>query len=248
VLKEWLTMFRDLRRLSGAVWPIGMVAIYAVALGSEERAAPIGSPGLTFWLSAGSLALIPWGASLGISIYAFGTERRNIHLLRSLPFRAPTLLLAKILASLLPVAAVAEAAVVVVCVAQGASVGQSLGIAAIVAWAAVGYVTIDTASAAVSPNFEAEQVQRATTFLGRLFGFAAGSLFTVTSALAIGRLVLFATGTPTALGDLLDWAPAGIEPLGWPLVVLCGSAAALTVVMVATIAQGRLKQLIETGE
>jgi hypothetical protein len=103
ILKEWLTMGRDLRRLSGAVWPLGMVAIYTVLLSRGQDAAPASAPGLEFWIRCGTLALVPWGASLGVSIFAFGTERRQVQLLRSLPVRPGTILRAKVLANLAPV-------------------------------------------------------------------------------------------------------------------------------------------------
>ena len=59
VVKGWLTMGRDLCRLSGAVWPLGMVAVYTVVLGRQETRAPEDAPRLDFWLSSGSQALVP---------------------------------------------------------------------------------------------------------------------------------------------------------------------------------------------
>jgi hypothetical protein len=247
VLKEWLTMIRDLRRLSGAVWPLGMVAIYTVLLSRGEEAAPAGAPGLAFWISCGTLALVPWGASLGISIYAFGTERRQIQLLRSLPVRPGTILRAKVLASLVPVLALGEAAALVVGLGQGATAGQYLGLLALVAWASVGYVLIDTAAAAIAPNFAAEQVQRSTGFSGRLVGFFAGAIFTVASGAAAARLVFSAAGTPDALRPAFAWEIAGVAPLGWPLIALAASVAVLDVLLFASIAERRVAAIIENG-
>jgi len=248
VVKEWLTMGRDLRRLSGAVWPLGMVAVYTVVLGRQEARVPAETPALDFWLSSGSLALVSWGASLGVSIYAFGTERRNVHLLRSLPVRPSRILAAKTLASLIPVLIVAEAAAVIVSLAQGASIGELIGMSALVGWATIGYVVVDTAAAAVAPNFEAAHIQRSTTLLGRAFGFAAGVIFTIGTAAAAGRLILFATGVPTNLRPALDLRAGGITPLGWPLVVAGATVASLTILVVLLIARDRLEEIIRTGE
>jgi hypothetical protein len=248
VLKEWLTMIRDLRRLSGAVWPLGMVGIYTVLLSRGEQTAPAGAPDLAFWIRCGTLALVPWGASLGISIYAFGTERRQIHLLRSLPVGPSTILRAKVLASLVPVLVLGEAAATIVGLAQGATPGQHLGLAALVAWASVGYVLIDTAAAAIAPNFEAEQVQRSTGVSGRLVGFIAGAVFTLASGAAAARLIFYAAGTPDALRPALTWEIAGLTPLGWPLVAFAATVALLDVVLFASIAERRVAEIIQIGE
>jgi len=119
---------------------------------------------------------------------------------------------------------------------------------ALVAWASIGYVTIDTGSAAVAPNFGAEQVQRATSFLGRVFGFATGATFTIATALAACRLILFTTGTPASLRPLLEWEIAGVAAFGWPLVALAGTIASLIVLAVFLIAEARLEQVVQNGE
>ena len=244
ILKEWLTMFRDLRRLSGAVWPLGMVAVYTVLLSREQSEVPVGAPGLAFWMSCGTLALVPWGASLGISIYAFGTERRQIHLLRVLPVRPRTLLMAKVLASLVPVMVLSGTAAIVVGSIQGATIGQLLGLLGLVAWATVGYVAIDTATSAIAPNFEAEQVQRTTALAGRIVGFAAGAVFTLASGAAAARLVLFATGVPDDLQVLLGSNADGLQPFGWPLVIAGAAIAALVVAFMLAIAHERVAAVV----
>lgn len=248
VVKEWLTMGRDFRRLSGAVWPLGMVAVYTVVLSRQQTPVPVDAPALDFWLASGSLALVPWGASLGVSVYAFGTERRNIQLLRTLPVAPGRMLLAKTLASLIPVLLLAEAAAVIVSVGQGASGGELAGMVGLVAWATVGYVVVDTAAAAIAPNFEAAHVQRATTLLGRTFGFAAGAIFTVATAAAAGRLILFATSVPASLKGPLGVEIEGVTPLGWPLVVAGAAVAVLTLLVVLVIARDRLEEIVRSGE
>jgi ABC-2 type transport system permease protein len=216
VLKEWLVMFRDLRRLSGAIWPVGMVAVYTIALSRQNNHSSSGE--LRFWLSNAPLALLPWGASLGISIYAFGTEGRNLELLRSAPVRPRGIFFAKAFASFVPVLIAAEAATLIVTTARSASGEQTFGMVAIVAWAAVGYVLIDASASALSPNFDADHVQRSTSFAGRANGIIIGAAFGIFSAIAIGRMILFSVEPPESLRSALHWQTGGVSLLGWPLV------------------------------
>jgi len=247
VIKEWPTMFRDFHRLSGAVWPLSMVGIYSIVLSRGKNQAPVGAPELAFWLNAGSAALLPWGASLGIALFLFGTERRAFHLLRSLPLSVWSLLYAKIYASYVPVVLATGCATLIISLVHGATYVQLLGMLAIVCWGSAGYVIIDTCAAAVAPNFAAEHVQRATMFVGRAMSFVTGAVFTVTSGIAISRIVLFATGVPTALRGVTGVRIAGIAPLGWPLVVIMTALALLTLVLALLLAENRLRIIVRDG-
>jgi ABC-type transport system involved in multi-copper enzyme maturation permease subunit len=246
VLKEWLTLFRDTRRLSGVVWPLGVVLVYAVASG-RRQASVGGSEAYRFWLSNAWLALVPWGVSLGLSLYAVGTERRNIDLLRLLPLSPRQIVLGKVVASFVPIVLFSAAIAVIVSVVGGASPSQIAGMLALVAWTSVGFVVADTAAAAIAPNFEADHVQRTTDLVGRAFGLAAGSAFGLLTSVAATRLVLFAVGTPEPLEPVLNWQLLGIAPLGWPLVVAALSGAALLLVAVVRIAEDSFAQLIRNG-
>jgi hypothetical protein len=113
-----------------------------------------------------------------------------------------------------------------------------------VAWASAGYVLIDTAAAAIAPNFEAEQVQRTTSIAGRLVGFAAGALFTIATGAAAARLIFFAADTPASFRPALSWEVGGVTPLGWPLVVAATAVALLDVALFAALAERRVAALI----
>jgi ABC-2 type transport system permease protein len=245
VVKEWLVMFRDLRRLSGAFWPLGMVAVYTVAL---TRSGQRGSNDeLNFWLANGALALLPWGASLGISIYAFGTEGRNFELLRVAPMLARRLFFAKTIASFVPVLIGTEVATLIVTLVGQASLVQIFGMAGVVAWAALGYVLIDTAAAAIEPNFDAEHVQRSTALGGRFFGFFAGAAFGVCSMLSVGRILLFSVEPPSVLEGALAWRVGAFAPLGWPLIVVAAFLSFGVVTFSITVAVANLNRLISEG-
>jgi ABC-2 type transport system permease protein len=245
VVKEWLTILRDLKRLSGIIWPLGVVAVYGVS--SARQYSPHGSGDYRFWQANAALALVPWAVSLGLSIYAFGSEQRTINLLRLLPVSPRRLYLAKLIAALIPVLILSEIIAVVVAIATGGSVLEIAGMTLAVAWGALGFVTIDTAAAAFAPNFEADHIQRSTEMVGRAFGMAAGAAFGLASAIAAARLIFFTGGVPRPLQPAFDWQVLGVHPLGWPLVIAAFAAACAILAIVVRIATDRIDDLIRHG-
>lgn len=246
VLKEWLVLIRDLRRLAGAIWPVGIVIVYTILLG-RGNGSDFGSRDLVFWSRNGSLALLPWGLSLGISVYSYGSEGRNVHLLRMLPFSAVKVFSIKVLASLLPVAAVSVGAAILSLWFRGAPLLPSMQLLALMAWMVTGFVVIDTAAAAMAPNFDTDQVQRTISMAGRLFSFVAGGVFAVATILAAGRLIMMKAQPPASVKDLLSIDAGGFEPFGWPLVIVAGLAALGIVSLSAAFAIRQTDRLIDSG-
>ncbi|HKG26667.1 MAG TPA: hypothetical protein VKB09_13530, partial [Thermomicrobiales bacterium] len=244
VVKEWLTIARDLKRLSGVIWPLGVVAIYGV---SSSRNRSAGDDSFGFWEMNAALALVPWAISLGLSIYAFGSEQRTINLLRLLPIGPRRLFAAKAIAAFVPVLILSEVIELVVAVATGGGWLDVGAMLVLVAWGAVGFVTIDTVAAAFAPNFEADHIQRSTELVGRAFGMAAGAAFGFASALAVMRLIFFATGVPRGLESIFDLRALGVYPFGWPLVVAALVVACGILVVVVRIATDRIEDLIRHG-
>ncbi|MDQ4099102.1 MAG: hypothetical protein M3121_01215, partial [Chloroflexota bacterium] len=246
VHKEWLVLFRDMRRLTGAAWPVGLVLIYTVVLGRGSDSA-FGSDDLRFWSRNGSLALLPWGLSLGISVYSVGSEGRNVHLLRALPMSAGQIFLAKVLASMLPVAFISLSAASASLWLRDAPLLPAIELLALIAWMVVGYVVIDTAAAALAPNFESDQIQRTIGLTGRLFSFAAGSVFGVATVIAAGRLVLLPLDPPASIAGILSIDAGGVEIFGWPLIVLSIGIAVAVVGFSSLIAIEQTRRLILSG-
>lgn len=244
VVKEWLTIVRDLKRLSGVIWPLGVVAIYAV---SSARKQTNGDGPYDFWQVNAALALIPWAVSLGLSIYAFGSEQRAINLLRLLPIGPRRLFAAKVIAALVPVLLLSELIALVVAIATGGRWWEVAGMAVLVAWGAAGFVIVDTAASAFAPNFEADHIQRSTDLVGRAFGMAAGALFGLASAVAAARLICYATDVPEALVSASRWQVSGVHPLGWPLVFAAIAVACGVLAAVVQIATHRIEDLILRG-
>lgn len=246
VLKEWLLLFRDLRRLSGAVWPVGMVLVYTVVLGRNGESS-FGSHDFAFWSRNGSLALLPWGLSLGISVYSYGSEGRNVHLMRSLPLSPAGIFGSKVVASLLPVGVGSLGAAALSLWIRQAPLESSLQLMALIAWMVAGYVVIDTAASAIVPNFETDHVQKTIGLMGRLISFAAGGMFGLATFLGTARLVMFVTREPESFSDILRMSIGGVEIFGWPLIALAFGSAALIVLLSATAAIRATERLVAEG-
>lgn len=245
VLREWLLLARDLRRLSGVMWPLGVVLVYTVLIGRNSGTA-FASEQLSFWSKNGTLALLPWGLSLGISVYSYGSEGRNIHLLRSLPTSGAAVFAAKVLASALPIAAVTLGASITSLWFRQAPLDWSMELLAVELWMVLGYVAIDTSAAAVAPNFEAANVQRTITLTGRLFSFAFGGVFGLATLTLVGRFVLTAPDIPAAWSRVLHTRIAGIEPLGWPLVLAAAGLAVGSVIVSTAVAIRQTARLMQS--
>lgn len=247
VMKEWLSIFRDFKRLSGVIWPVGVVSIYAISASRSVDEDRMTSEVLAFWQANAPLALLPWGISLGLTIFAFGHEGRAIHLLRLVPIGPRKLFAGKLLAAAIPIAVFSEIVAIIVSIAAGARFIDLLGMTALVAWSTAGFVTIDTAAAAVAPNFEADHIQRSTTLVGRAFGMVMGAAFAFVSAVAVARLIFFSAEPPAALQGALAWEVANIQPLGLPLVIGALLLAAGIVLSAMKVGINRLDDLIRNG-
>jgi hypothetical protein len=243
VLRDWLTLVRDLKRLSGVMWPLGVVLIYTVILG-HNGGAPFTSARLTFWSKNGSLALLPWGLSLGLSVYSFGSEGRNVHLLRSLPASGPVIFFSKAFASALPIAVLTIGAAATSLWFRHAPFAWSLELLLVMAWMIAGYVLIDTSAAALAPNFDAQNVQRTITLTGRLFSFVFGGAFGLATLTLVGRFILVGSGVPNRWRDVIQTQVAGVQPLGWPLIVVASGISIGAVAMSTLLAIRQTNHLL----
>jgi Putative ATP-binding cassette len=243
VLKEWLLIIRDLRRLSGAMWPVGMVLMYMVLLGRGDNSS-FGSPDLKFWSQNGSLALMPWGLSLGISVYSFGSEGRNIGLLRSIPLAPAKIFVSKVLASAGPVTLISLSVAAISLWLRDAPLASSLQLIGLIVWMIAGYVVIDTSAAALAPNFDTDQAQRTIGLAGRFYSFLVGGLFSLATLIGAARLILFTVDVPETLRGALQLEIGPIHPLGWPLVGVAAAGALLVVIAAAATAVRNTRLLL----
>lgn len=244
-VKEWLTLARDFRRLTGIVWPALIVFFYTVVLGRRSASSDF-EPDLRFWLGNGSLALLPWGLSLGVSIYAFGSEGRMIALMRSLPVTAKQMFYGKVLASLIPVGLTSLLLTAVTLLFRGAGPGDTIQMLALVLWMAVGYVVIDTAASTIAPNFEILHIQRAVGLTGRAFSVAAGFGFGLATVGGVARTFFLTHDVPARLQPFLGDGHA-FNLMGLPLALMSFAAAAGVVALTARIGVRRVESILREG-
>lgn len=245
IVKEWLTIFRDLKRLSGVIWPLGVVAIYGIT--ASRSAESDGTDPFDFWQANAALALLPWGISLGLTIFSIGSEQRAVHLLRLMPIGPRRLFAGKMLAAAVPILFFSEVITLIVSIAAGGRLVDVVGMMALVAWATCGFVTIDTAASAFAPNFEADHIQRSTLLVGRAFGMVAGAAFAVATSAAVVRLIFFTAEPPSLVRGALTWEVASVHPLGIPLVVLGTGTAIFIAATTMRVGIDRLDDLIRNG-
>jgi hypothetical protein len=244
-VKEWLTLARDFRRLTGIVWPALIVFFYTVVLGKRSASSDF-EPELRFWLGNGSLALLPWGLSLGVSIYAFGSEGRMVALMRSLPMTARQVFYGKVFASLIPVGLASLLLTAATLAFRGASLGDTLQMMALVLWMAAGYVVIDTAASTVAPNFEILHIQRAVGLTGRAFSVASGFAFGLATVGGVARSFFLIHEVPTRLQPIFGGDHA-FNLMGLPLALASFAAAAGVVALTARIGVRRVETILRVG-
>jgi hypothetical protein len=244
-VKEWLTLARDFRRLTGVVWPALIVLFYTVILGKRSASSGF-EPELRFWLGNGSLALLPWGLSLGLSIYAFGSEGRTVALIRSLPISAREIFFGKVVASLIPIGVVSTILTIATLTVRGAAPRDMLEMVALVLWMAAGYVVIDTAASAIAPNFELMQIQRAVGLTGRAFSVAAGVGFGLATTLGLIRLIFLAHQAPASVRPLLGEDHVA-SATGLPLAFASFAVALAIVALTARIGVRRVEGILRDG-
>jgi len=236
VKREWMLIGRDLRRLTAAVWPVSALSAYLIATlirdpyagrAADER----------FWLTYGALAVLPWAISSGTVMFATGGEGREIALLRALPVRTRTIVVAKLFAYVVPITVGSVAAVVLIVTPLDGFSRDVIELLALTAWAAVGCVIIDFAASATAPNFDAEHIQRATGVLGRVVALISGGLFLLLTILG----ATYVPGLNGAVGRAVGTDHGGVDIATAALVL---SLAALVPTIMLLVARDRWRRLL----
>jgi hypothetical protein len=212
ITKDWITLPRDIRQLSGLVFPILMAFVYIYMTASGDTAKQI--PGAASWMALAIVPLVPYFLTLYYTTGTIGIEGKNFALLRAAPLSASGLLWGKFCASLGPTLLIGEiAALVVALLTRGTPLQFILSIAAIV-WFSIGFVATATGTALLSPNFRATNTRRsagmATTYATLLINAA----FWLTSLAVIvyALLRLDTSAFTTILRQLIVLALPEIQP------------------------------------
>ena len=177
-IKDWKTLTRDLKLLSGLIMPIAVMVFFGF---NSVRTVPAGStePGV-FWMGMLPVSLIPFILGAAISSRAFGLEGSRFALLRTAPLTAGRIVAAKFMASYLPRLALTWAAALILGIWLGGSVPQIATALGVSAWLAAGSVSAYIGVGALATNLGGEpQVRRLS---GVVVSFVVSMLFLAANA------------------------------------------------------------------
>jgi hypothetical protein len=192
-VKDLRTLRRDLRLLSGFVFPVVMAGFWGLRI-SDGMAGVGGTRVDGFWLG---LLAVPAVLLLGLSqvgLTAVGQEGKGYAVLHLAPVEPLTLLTGKTVATAVPGVFVMGLAVLGLGLWHGAGPWMLLAGTGMVAWLAVGDAAACVAIGGIDPRFDADNPQRSSGCLSSLLSFVIGGLFLATSTALFGWLVLLGTG------------------------------------------------------
>jgi uncharacterized membrane protein (DUF485 family) len=195
VKREWLLLSRDFSRMSAAILPVGSVAVWITL--SFIWGNPAGNPqGDQFWLAHSPVLLLPWGISLGSTVFAIGSEGRGFELIRVLPISASGLMRAKYFAYMVPILLICVSVAFLSAIIKPGSSTNTWQLVLQTAVLTVLVCVIDISFASISPRFDRGHAQRSTGIFARITSAGIG--------LALSGLVIFAmSNTPLGDPDLL---------------------------------------------
>lgn len=197
VKREWFLISRDFTRMSAALLPVGSVAVWvglSVFWGTGAGTTRANQD--QFWLSHLPVLILPWGISLGTTVFAIGAEGRGIDLVRSLPISASGLMRAKYFAYLVPILIISETVALISLLAKP---GPTLDMWLLVVQTALLtglFCAVDIAFASAAPRFDRDHAQRSTGFFARVAACSIGLMLA-------GFLIIGITHSPIGNPDLL---------------------------------------------
>jgi ABC-2 type transport system permease protein len=170
VQKDYLTLRRDLRKVSQLITPVILGVMYTFSLlrGSSKTPFDGASAGLVSesfrvalsYASVGMSLFVGWMALSRLAGMGFSQEGRNYWLLKASPVRAGQLLLAKFLVAYLPAIALGLIFLLVISVVQGFSAGQFLYGLIVMLMCQAGTAGLLLAFGAVGANFNWEDPRK----------------------------------------------------------------------------------------
>jgi hypothetical protein len=199
--KDWLGYRRDIRRLSrmlpAFLFPIG----YGLTFFRPGRSVA------GFWTEIFLVAFISMFLSSALATPSIPSEKRGFQLLRMAPMTMWQVIRAKVVLTLPPVLALTLLFSFVVATVGGGGIAQLAGMAVLVTWLGVGFVSIGVSAGGIDPQFEASDDRRAVGLLGTFAGLGGALGF---AFLTIGACALFVFGVGVAEGTVhLGPLPSG---------------------------------------
>ena len=229
VKREWTLIGRDFGRLSAALWPISAILFFVASSLFWDRSL-LARDSADFWAVHAPILLLPWGISLGTTIFAIGSEAHEFGLARSLPTSAASMMIGKYAAYALPTAFIScGVGILSLAVAPGNPHDSSLLLGLLV-WMACGCCAIDLAMSAAAPRFGAEPVQRATPFFTRVLSAVAGLVMV---ALVVMGIALSPIGS-RSIGAAFGAHSLEIGQGGWLFALLIALLVPVTMMVTGT--------------
>jgi len=234
-LKDWLGYRRDIRRLSrllpAFIFPLG----YAVSFIRPGRSIS------GFWTDVFLVGFISMFMSSALATPSIPSERRGFQLLRMAPLTMWHLIRAKVILTLPPVLALTLVFGVVVAILSGSGIAQLAGLAVLVFWLGLGFVSIGVSAGGIDPRFDAADDRRAVGLLGTLAGLGGSFGF---GLLSLGAFALFVFGLGAVEGTTTHLGPVPTTPaigaLMWAGGLILATGAVALVGMLLWFANTRL--------
>jgi Putative ATP-binding cassette len=225
VKREWLLIGRDFSRVSAAILPIGSVFIWMLMSLMWSQAGDR-SGAANFWMTHSPVLLLPWGISLGTTVFAFGCEGRGIDLLRSLPIRPSLLIWGKYLAYFIPIFLISESMALLSIVVRSGSSRDVWMLFVLTGLLSATFCAVDISMAAIAPRFDRDHVQRSTGFFARIAAAAGGLLVAAVLVTAVSLSPIGDSALLTSLGadeptvSATVWLTLAIVGLALPVALL----------------------------
>jgi hypothetical protein len=201
--KDWLGYRRDIRRLSrllpAFIFPVG----YAVSFIRPGRSIS------GFWTDVFLVGFISMFMSSTLATPSIPSERRGFQLLRMAPLTMWQVIRAKVILTLPPVLALTLLFGLVVATLSRTGIAQLAGLAVLVVWLGVGFVSIGVSAGSIDPRFDAADDRRAVGLVGTLAGLGGSFGFGV---LSVGAFALFVFGLGAVEGTTTHLGPLPTTP------------------------------------
>lgn len=210
VIKDWLSLPRDLRYLSTLLTPLVMVVFLTVRAFS-----PTGVPSL--WASVAPVGLLCLFVATGTALPSIGMEGRNFALLRSLPISVDQIMIGKFAAFGPVVLMITLTALVPLALWRGVSPFLLASMAVVSVWLSAGVTALAVGVGALGAKFDADSAQKAVSPGSSVIAVVVGILFVISN------------------GGMLYWVAAGSRGGGsyWQILLVATGAALATTGLIA---------------
>jgi hypothetical protein len=156
VLKDWLTLVRDLQRLAGLSLPLLMAVVYTYLLARQG----LGGAALRLAWAILLAPMVTYFVGLRLATISIAMEGQNMALLRAAPMTARRFLWAKVCSVWLPMLLIAEVTGVATVLIIARSAGGLGSVTLLLAWVSLGLAVLGVGCSGLAPQFRGEMARR----------------------------------------------------------------------------------------